>query len=214
MKPKFLLFLSVLFLASASYGQLLVFDFDDGDSFSNDIPGSLNGSLDSGLENLSNWSMTDPTPTSYKGESGEAIGSNIGDNTFTFSFDIKSGQTLDITGFSFWHQKSDTASGTGPSSFVLKINGNTLGTGSVPSSGSLNNGSSITGFDSLTGTINVSLIYTGATSGSGTIRVDNFSLLGSTNPVSAIPEPSTYAALLGGLAFCCIYYRRRKQQKT
>lgn len=59
---------------------------------------------------------------------------------------------------------------------------------------------------------NVVLRYTvdGATSGSGNNRIDNLTIAGTYSPAAAIPEPSTYAAILGGVALLGVAARRRR----
>ncbi len=59
----------------------------------------------------------------------------------------------------------------------------------------------------ITGASLLTLNFNYTYSGTSAVRFDDLTL-------SAIPEPSTYAALLGGLALCGIYSRRRKQQKA
>lgn len=131
--------------------------------------------LDANLSN-SSWTAT-PDCKSFAGSSGQALSTEGGDGSFTLTFDVNTGCTLDVTSFSFWRRRS----GTGPQNWSLTINGTSVGAGSTPSSGAntgtINVSTPITG---LSGTITVVLTTTGS-SGAGTMRLDDFTLFGSTS---------------------------------
>ena len=138
--------------------------------------------------NLSNSSWT--TSASAFGDLAGSAGKSLslsdssGSPTLTLTFDVTAGYQLDVSGLSFWRQRSNT----GAQNISLTINGGAaVYTGTVPTSGANIGTQTVTGKTGLTGTITVVLTMSGA-SGTGTFRLDDFTLEGS---VSVIPPTIT-----------------------
>jgi len=138
--------------------------------------------------NLSNSSWT--TSASAFGDLAGSAGKSLslsdssGSPTLTLTFDVTAGYQLDVSGLSFWRQRSNA----GAQNISLTINGGAaVYTGTVPTSGANIGTQTVTGKTGLTGTITVVLTMSGA-SGTGTFRLDDFTLEGS---VSVIPPTIT-----------------------
>ncbi|HEU5052820.1 MAG TPA: T9SS type A sorting domain-containing protein, partial [Hanamia sp.] len=87
---------------------------------------------------------------------------------------------LSITQFNFWRERS----ATGPTNWSMTINGISVGSGSIPGSGSdLGNTGVLNPVQNLTGTITVQISLTGATDSRGTVKLDDFTLIGSVSPI-------------------------------
>lgn len=219
MKLKLLTLLSALFIAGAVNGQIFFQGFEssgaDNWGFSTS-PATYNtsgdvwavvsslGTIASASEGSSFWGMQDLDNPNGGGSFNHIIEFN--------SVDISSYGTVQLTfdynafgfdaGDDLLYQIAISTDGTDATDFgseIFLIDG-------------LNNGGvSTTGWDTLTLTLdssvtNVALRLIGNQNGAGDYGgFDNVSL-------SAIPEPSTYAAILGGLALGMIYIRRRKQK--
>ena len=153
---------------------------------------------------------------------GTGISGNAGDNRynatswnttaldaneyFTFTLTPNSGFQLNLVSFVYVAQ----ASGTGPTSFSFRSSTDSFGSSidtptSTGATISLSSGS----FQSLTGSTEFRLYAWGGTG--GTFSVNSFTFNGS---LSAIPEPSTYAAIFGALALAGTVWHRRRQRKA
>jgi hypothetical protein len=130
----------------------------------------------------SNWTNSSSAWTSFTGSTGEAIalGNSSGTPTITLTFDVASGFATDITSFNFWRQRSST----GAQNWSITINGISVGSGTVPTTGApIGTTNVANAVNSLTGTVTVVLSLSGA-SGSGTFRLDDFTLNGYVYPLS------------------------------
>jgi len=132
------------------------------------------------------------------------------DNTayFTWTIEANSGWEIDLSSLSYTGQ----ASSSGPQQFELRssVDGFTTSLGTISASGSTVTLAS-TSFQNLTTPTEFRLYAWGATVWNGTFSINSFDFKGS---VSAIPEPSTYAAILGAVALGGLYYSRRRVQKV
>ena len=152
------------------------------------------GTFDPNLSN-SSWTSSTGTLTSYAGSSGQALSlSNSGGTpTLTLTFDVGAGCTLDITSFNFWRRRSST----GAQNWSMTINGISVGSGTVPTTGSAIGvtpvASPVTG---LSGTVTVVISLSGA-SGAGTFRIDDFELIGSTSCGPVTPTQLTHTVTPG-----------------
>jgi hypothetical protein len=162
-----------------SYGQIYQHDF--GTTSISSHPYTVTPTVfDANLSN-SSWTNSNSAWTSFTGSSGQAISlSNSGGTpTITLTFDVASGFELDVTSFSFWRRRSST----GAQNWDMTINGISVGSGTVPTSGSDIGTTTVSNaVSNQTGTITVVISLSGA-SGSGTFRLDDFTLNGT---VSAI----------------------------
>ncbi len=143
------------------------------------------GVLNSNLSN-SSWSNGASAWTSFAGNVGQAIASSSisGSNPWTLTFDVASGYSIDITSFNFWRQSSQSSN-----TWTMTVNGTTVGSGSIPTSGTAIGTTSVSNaVNGLTGTVTVVLTFGGALSGS--IRVDDFTLSGYVNTVACAAPTS------------------------
>lgn len=131
------------------------------------------------------WTNSTGSWTNFGGASGQAIAlaNSSGTPTITLTFTVAGGKQLAVESFDFWRQRSNT----GAQNWSLAINGITVGSGSVPTSGSATGttlvAAPVTG---LTGTVTVELSLSGAT-GSGTFRLDDFTLNGTVTSTCTAP---------------------------
>lgn len=148
--------------------------------------------------NLSNlaWSNSTNTFTSFAGVSGQALSlaNSGGTPTITLTIVINAGFTLDVTAFNFWRQRS----ASGAQNWEMQINGMTVGSGTVPTSGAFIGESNVaTAITGLTDTVSINFHLSGAT-GTGTFRLDNFELIGQltslSNPSITLSSPSQISA--------------------
>ncbi len=133
--------------------------------------------------NLSNssWTNTTGSWTDYNGSSGKAIAlsNSSGTPVIDLTFQVASGFELSITQFNFWSQRSST----GATNWEMAINGISVGSGNVPTSGTATGNTNVSNpVNGLTGTITVEISLSGA-SAHGTFRLDDFTLIGSVSPV-------------------------------
>jgi hypothetical protein len=143
------------------------------------------GVLNSNLSN-SSWSNAASAWTSFAGNVGQAIASSSisGSNPWTLTFDVASGYSIDITSFNFWRQSSQSTN-----TWTMTVNGTTVGSGSIPTSGTaIGNTSVSNAVNGLTGTVTVVLTFGGSLTGS--IRVDDFTLSGYVNTVACAAPTS------------------------
>lgn len=134
--------------------------------------------------------------SSLAGATGQALSlSNSGGTpTYSLTFNVASGFNCDITAFSFWRQRS----AAGAQTWTLTVNGSTvMGAGTTPTAG-VNTGTlSVSNpVNGLSGTVNVVLQLSGASS-TGTFRLDDFTLYGSTYPVTGCTTPTLQASSFG-----------------
>jgi hypothetical protein len=136
-------------------------------------------------------------------------GTNPGTNYFEFTITPTAGSSVSLTSISF----GSRATTTGPTTYSFRSStdgyGTNLATNSLTNDGNWH----------ASGTQSISLTFTsattfrfyanGASNSGGTLRIDDFSLGGS---MSAVPEPSTYAAIFGAAALVGTIWHRRRQK--
>ncbi len=174
---KVLTLMFVLFF-SKSWGQVVYFhDFGTTTISTNPYtvaPPTINPNL-----NSSQWTTSVGTFTNFNGSAGQALSLNNSSGTpsLTLTFNVAAGCALDITSFNFWRQRSSS----GAQTWTLTINGIVVGNGTIPTSGAfIGNTAVASAVNGLTGAVSVVFSVSGA-SGSGTIRLDEFTLNGSTS---------------------------------
>jgi hypothetical protein len=140
----------------------------------------------------SSWSNSASAWTSFAGSGGQAIALNnsSGTPTITLTFSVAPGYSVSITQFNFWRMRSST----GAQNWSMTINGTSVGSGTVPTTGAAlgatNVSNAITG---LTNTVTVVISLSGA-SGTGTFRFDDFQLTGTVSATTSAPVLSTPTA--------------------
>lgn len=191
MKLKLLSLLSVLLVASSVEAQL-VFDFTSG---------NLDGGEPGSTLTVSSLTLT-VTSVNPDGKLNWTSSGGFGINSSIASDDTDGFDTGESFSFSFDQDVTLT------SITVSSWNSNDNATLTVSGSGDFATVSS-TGLTTFA--LNVTSGSTVTITANGTTAIGNGFYLDSLS-VSAIPEPSTYAAILGALALGVIYIRRRKQK--
>ncbi|NUY80337.1 choice-of-anchor D domain-containing protein [Flavobacterium sp. MAH-1] len=127
----------------------------------------------------SSWTTSPTVFTNFGGATGQALSLNNsgGTPTYTLTFNVDAGYQLSVNSFSFWRVRS----GTGAQNWSMTINGISVGSGTVPTTGAGTGTLTVSNaVSNLTGTVTVVLSLSGA-SGTGTFRLDDFTLNGSVN---------------------------------
>ncbi len=209
-----LLFVSLLASGSALHAQIAVYSFES-TAAPTSVASNLSGSVFSG--NLGSPAIGSGIPVYSAGSGGGYFTASTwtglapGTNYFEFTLTPDSGHDFSLTAISFGYR----ATSTGPNAFAVRSSADSFG--STLASGTITNDSawhstgnlSIT-LSGLTTATTLRIYGSGASSNSGTLRVDDVALNGS---VTAIPEASTYAAILGLLALTGVLLRRRKSRQ-
>lgn len=199
MKKKYNYFIIVVLIALSklSFGQVIYQHNFGTSTFTAVNPyGVAPTTIDANLSG-SQWATSFASGfSSLAGSAGQALSlSNSGGTpTYSLSFTVGSGFNCDITAFSFWRQRSTA----GAQNWTLTVNGViTIGNGTVPTAG-ISTGTLLAAnpANGLSGTVNVVLQLSGATS-TGTFRLDDFTLYGSTYPVSGCATPTLQASSFG-----------------
>ncbi|HPB24178.1 MAG TPA: choice-of-anchor D domain-containing protein [Bacteroidales bacterium] len=142
--------------------------------------------LDANLSN-SSWTTSAAAFAGYVGNGGTpsyclSIANSSGTPTFTLTFNVAPGYEVEISSFDFWR----VSSSTGAANWTLTINGTSVGSGSIPTTGALLGQTNVSNtISGLTGTVTVVYTMSGA-SGSGSSRLDDFRLWGFVTPA---PQP-------------------------
>jgi hypothetical protein len=196
MKQKNFLKIAMFFLliSGISYGQLYQHDFGSTTISGNPYsvaPGTLNANLSN-----SSWTTSAASFASFAGSAGQALSlqNSSVTPTYTLTFDIASGFAASLTQFSFWHRRSSS----GAQNWSMTINGISVGSGSVSSSGASTGTLDVSNsVNNLTGTVTVVLSLSGA-SGSGTFRLDDFTLIGTVDAAVAPGTPGISLSAVSG----------------
>ena len=182
----FIFFVFGLFTTLKFYSQIYRHNFGV-DAFTGKpytvTPTILNSNLSS-----SSWTTSFTEFTTYAGSTGnpnKALGivNSSGTPTITLTFNTNLGSQLSITSFSFWRQRS----AQGAQNWSMTINGISVGSGTVPTTGSSTGAINVVNpINNLTGTVTIVMSLSSA-GGTGTFRFDDFTLNGT---VTAPPPPS------------------------
>lgn len=185
----------------ASWGQVYVHNF--GTSTISAHPYTVAPTTFASNLSASSWSNSASAWTSFAGSAGQAItlGNSSGTPTITLTFNVAAGFQLEVTSYSFWRQRSTT----GAQNWSMTINGNAVGSGTAPTTGTgTGNITTNLPLSNLTGTITVVISLSGAT-GTGNFRLDDFTLNGSVTSTStpniALSSPNP-AVAVGNIAQC------------
>jgi hypothetical protein len=146
----------------------------------------------------SSWTTSAKDFAGYPRPSGStnhtiSLSNSIGTPAFTLTFEVASGYYLNLTGLSFWRQRSRT----GAQNLSITVNGGSaVYTGTVPETGANVGSHMVTGKNGLTGTITVVITLSGATD-NGTFRLDDFALDGEVAAIPIIISPPITLQLVG-----------------
>lgn len=206
---------AVALWARPASAQLLVYSFTGGSTNPTSMDVNLSASAFTG--NLGSPATGSSSPTYSSGSGGGYFtasswtGGSPGTNYFEFTITPASGYTITLSALSFGYRSTTS----GPAAIAVRSSGDghatDLATSSLTRSSTawFDTGSLTLTSVSFSSPTTFRIYGSGATSASGTLRIDDVALYGST---SAVPEPSTYAAIAGGMSLAGVLWRRRKQK--
>ena len=211
MKVRWSILVTLAIVSTGANAQLLVYDFT-----SESVAPTENATNVSGgdFSSLGGGTTSSGSPVAPVGTSRSFYFYDSGwtsENYFQFTISAASGYEISLSGINFYYRSTST----GPVTFDIRSSSDSYA--SSLANGSLNNDSdwySATNSVTLSGISNTTVrIYASTTgnssaTGGGTLRIDDVDVLGSVN-LSAVPEPSTYAALAGLTILGFAAYRRR-----
>ena len=218
--------LAVSLGASLCRGQIVTYTFETDVKTSATADSNLTASIfdsSDGTTSFVSGADSSATAISENGWDGTA-----GDKYFEFTLTAQSGYQIDITSLTFNHR---AGGGTPQTTIELRTSTNAFSGGwtsgtlqtvsnsatrqssSFASSGANSGIRSVTiaGIEDVTSAITVRVIASGSASSTATFAVDNIEVFGT---VSAVPEPSSFAALVGLGALGMVATRRRRQKSA
>ena len=210
---------AILMLGGTARGQIAVYSFGTAGSptagvtsvASNLTAGAFSGNLGTPAPG-----GTSPLYTAGSGGGYFAAaawtGTAPGSNYFEFTLTPNAGYTFSATSMTFGYR----ATATGPTNFAVRssadayaadlISGTITGDSTWRSAGTLS--ITLSGINTAT---TFRILGSGASSSLGTLRVDDVTVNGS---VTAVPEPSTYAAILGVVVLTSVIIHRRRLMRA
>jgi hypothetical protein len=204
------------FVASGLSAQtsLVTYSFTSGSTLATNVNSLLTASAFTSADSGAT-SSTSPVSSGYSGASGghyfndnNWTGTAPGTNYFTFSLTPTTGYSVTLDSLSFGYRGSSTASAT---TFTVRSSADgyagNLVTGSLTADGGWYHTGSQSITLTFTDTTTLRIYANGASAGTATLRVDDVQFAGA---LSAIPEPSTYAAMAGAAALAAAAWRRRR----
>jgi gliding motility-associated-like protein len=151
--------------------------------------------MDQYLSN-SSWTNSKNEWRSFNNAPGVAIGldDTSGSPVITLTFNVAPFKQLNITGYNFWRQRSNS----GPQNWIMRINGTQVDTGSTPTGGNATGDITLSSpANNLTGTVTLTLALTNGGSNSATFRLDDFILYGTVTSTCTQPVISSVVPLTG-----------------
>ncbi|MBX3737763.1 MAG: PEP-CTERM sorting domain-containing protein [Candidatus Didemnitutus sp.] len=209
---------ALMAISTSAQTALLTYSFTGNTASPTTVDSNLTGSAMSSLVGLT-VSNSSPVSSGYTGASGSyygAGGNGWGStgNYFELTITPAAGQTVTITTLSFGYKESSTS---GPTAFTLKSSadnyGSAIATGSFVTADTnwhATGSTSIT-LSAFSSATTLRIYATGAANNTPTLKIDDLIISGSTS-ASAVPEPSTYAALAGACALGGVMWHRRRQR--
>lgn len=151
----------------------------------------------------SSWTTSATAFGGFAGNGGSpsqslSLANSSGSPTMTLTFNVATGYQLSITQFDFWRIRS----ATGAQNWSMTINGTTVGTGTIPTTGAMLGATNVSSpIIGLTGTITIVVTYSGA-SGTGTCRLDDFTLYGVVTSSCTPPSDPTGSIMVSANPSC------------
>jgi len=210
---------ALMLLGGAAQGQIAVYSFGTAGSPSagvTSVASNLTASAFSGNLGTPGPGGTSPLYTAGSGGGYFAAaawtGTAPGSNYFEFTLTPNAGYTLAATSMTFGYR----ATSTGPTSFAVRSSADAyasnLAAGSITGDSAWHSSGTLTITMSGINTPTTLRIFgSGASSSLGTFRVDDVTVTGS---VTAVPEPSAYAALLGVMVLTSVVIRRHRRTRA
>jgi len=219
MKLRTLWSLLVLTFACTANGQIVTWNFENTLAASNAMIGITAGSvtISSGTIQYQGGSSGSGNTIGYASSWATGNSFDSSKKYLEFQITVATGYSLNLSNISIELGRTDT----GPNLFQLQYsldgfnsNSFSIKDGEITSTDAdkLDVISSSLPLDSVSGTLTFRIWAYDAPS-TGNLRFNDFQLYGTITP-SAIPEPSTYAAMLGGLALGVMCLRRKKLKKA
>jgi hypothetical protein len=210
---------ALMILGCTAQGQIAVYSFGTAGSPTagvTSVASNLTASAFSGNLGTPGPGGTSPLYTAGSGggyfAAASWTGAAPGSNYFEFTLTPNAGYAFTTTSMTFGYR----ATSTGPTNLAVRSSFDTYATNLA--SGTITGDSVWRSSGTLTITLSgmntattFRIFGSGASSGVGTFRVDDVTVNGS---VTAIPEPSTYAVILGAMALTGAIIRRRRRTRT
>lgn len=199
---KITLLLSALFLAVASYGQVVVYDFNSGLSASSTASnvGATDFTVSDGTFTSTTFGHSGNGDSVYDGGSWSAVTPT---KYYSFTITPTSGYEVSLSGISFDARQTPS----GALDYTVEVGGTSVATGTFTRDSDWYSISKSITLSSLSSATEVR-IY-GYNGGGGNFAIDNVTLSGT---VSAVPEPSTYALIFGAATLGFVVFRRRTKR--
>jgi len=209
----------IMMFGSTAQGQIAVYSFGTAGSPTagvTSVASNLTADLFSGNLGTPGPGGTSPLYTAGSGggyfTAAAWTGVAPGSNYFEFTLTPDAGYAFSATSMTFGYR----ATSTGPTNFAVRSSVDTYASNLI--SGPITGDSAWHSAGTLTITLSgintattFRILGSGASSSLGTFRVDDVTVYGS---VTAVPEPSTYAAILGILVLTSVILHRRRQTRA
>lgn len=210
---------ALMLLGCAAQGQIAVYSFGTAGSptaGATSVASNLTASVFAGNLGAPAPGGTSPLYTAGSGggyfAASSWTGAAPGSNYFEFTLTPDAGYTFSATYLSFGYR----ATSTGPTNFAVRSStdayASNLASGTITGDSTWRPSGTLTITLSGLNTATTFRIWgSGASSSLGTFRVDDVTVHGS---VTAVPEPSTYAAILGALMLAGAVIRRQRRGRA
>ena len=214
-----LLSIAMLAMTCAVQAQIVIYSFGTSGSPTTNASSTASDVSASVFSGLNGTPATGSGSPVYSAGSGGSYftatawtGAAPGSNYFQFTITPDSGYSISTTTLTFGYR----ATPTGPTAYSIRSSADSytanLASGSFTNDGNWSSVGSISiTLSGLVSATTLRLYGSGASTAGGTLRVDDVGLSGT---VTAIPESSTYAAILGTLTLLGVVIWRRRLQRA
>jgi hypothetical protein len=214
-----LLSIAMLAMTCAVQAQIVIYSFGTSGSPTTNASSTASDVSASVFSGLNGTPATGSGSPVYSAGSGGSYftatawtGAAPGSNYFQFTITPDSGYSISTTTLTFGYR----ATPTGPTAYSIRSSADSytanLASGSFTNDGNWSSVGSISiTLSGLVSATTLRLYGSGASTAGGTLRVDDVGLSGT---VTAIPESSTYAAILGTVTLLGVVIWRRRLQRA